>query len=203
LQELGRLLWFNNQLDAAEEATFRSIDLLPDNSEKFVVCQGHYILGDICRSKGETEKAIAHLKEALGIASSFNWHGQQFWILYSIAGLFCDQGRFDDAHTHIGHAKLHAVNDPYDLGSAMQLQARVWDKQGRLEEAKSEALCAVDVFEKLGAVEKLEDCRRFLQDIERKTKIPVTSGESDFDGKLPETVPLPTSSNSPSSARET
>ena len=203
LQELGRLLWFNKELDAAEEATSRSINLLPDSREKFVVCQGHYILGDICRSKGETENAIAHFKEALGIASSFNWHGQQFWILYSMARLFCDQGRFDDAHTHIGHAKLHAVNDPYDLGSAMELQARVWNKQGRFEEAKSQALCAVGVFEKLGAVKKLEDCRKFLQDIERKTKTPVTPGGSNFDGKLPETVPLPTSSNSPSSAWET
>jgi hypothetical protein len=115
----------------------------------------------------------------------------------------CGPKTADDAHTHIEHAKLHAVNDPYDLGSAMELQARVWDKQGRLEEAKSEALCAVGVFEKLGAVKKLGDCRKFLQDIEGKTKMPVTSGGSDFDGEFPETVLLPPPANSLSSARGT
>jgi tetratricopeptide (TPR) repeat protein len=192
LRRLAWLLWRDNQLDAAEEAAFRSIDLLPDNGEKFQVCQGHRVLGDIYRSKGETEEAIDHLEAALRIASSSNWHGQQFRIHYTLAALFCDQGRLDDAHTHIGRARLHTVNDTYSLGRAMELQARIWDKQGRVEEARCEALCAVGVFEKLGSAKELEGCRKFLQDIEGKMKTPVASGGSDLDGKLPEMVPLPT-----------
>jgi tetratricopeptide (TPR) repeat protein len=46
----------------------------------FRVCQCHRLLGDIHYSKGETEKAIDHFETALGIASSFNWHDQLFWI---------------------------------------------------------------------------------------------------------------------------
>jgi predicted negative regulator of RcsB-dependent stress response len=166
LRWLARLLHDNNQLDAAEEAASRSLDLIPDR-EQFSVCQGHHVLGDICCSKGETEKAIGHLEAALKIASSSNWHGEQLWTLHSLAGLFRDQGRFDDAHVYVERAKLHAVN-AYNMGRTMELKAGIWRKQGRLEEAKAEILCAIDVFIKLGAAKELEDCRKFLQSIERK-----------------------------------
>jgi hypothetical protein len=53
-----------------------------------------------------TKQAIDHYETALGIASSSNWHGEQFWILCSLAELFRDQGRFDDAHAHVERAKL-------------------------------------------------------------------------------------------------
>jgi tetratricopeptide (TPR) repeat protein len=202
LQQLARLLRRDNQLDAAEEAASRSIDLLPD-SDQFLVCQGRRALGEICRSKGETERAISHLEAALRIASSFNWDHQQFRTLYSLTELFYDQCRFDDADASVERAKSHAVHDAYDLGCAMELQARIWDKQGRLDEARSEALCAIGVFEKLGAAKKLEGCRNFLQDIEGKTKTLVTSSGLDVDGELPETVPLSTPVNFPSSAQET
>ena len=106
-------------------------------------------------SKGETGKAINHLEAALGIASSFNWHDEQFWILCSLAKLFRDQGRFDNAHAQVERAKSHTTNAAYLLGRAMQLQADIWHQQLRFEEAKSEALRAVDVFEDLGATKPL------------------------------------------------
>jgi tetratricopeptide (TPR) repeat protein len=166
LQKLAQLLHHDNQLDAAEEAASRSIDLLPD-SEQFLACQGHRALGDIHHSKGETEKAINHYETALGIATSSNWHDQQFWIHYALAGLSRDQSRFDDAHAHIDRAKSHAVNDAYNLGRAMELHAWIWYQQGGLGEAKSEALHAVDVYGKIGAVKDVEDCRKLLQKIEK------------------------------------
>jgi hypothetical protein len=49
----------------------------------------------------------------------------------------------------------------------MELQALIWYQQGRLEEAKSEALRAVDVYGKLGAAKDVEDCRELLQEIEK------------------------------------
>jgi tetratricopeptide (TPR) repeat protein len=191
------LLREDDQLDAAEEAASRSIDLLPD-TEQFEICQAHHCLGNIYRSKGKTEKAINHFETALGIADSFNWHSEQFWIHCFLAVLFHDQGRFGEAHAHIELAKSHAVN-AYFLGRAMELQARLWYYQGRLEEARSEALCAVGVYEKLGAAKDVEDCRNLLRNIEKRTKEPVASGGSDFDGELPETVRLPTSIDSLSS----
>jgi len=172
---LALLLLEDEQLDAAGEAVSRSINLL-DKGERFSVCGSHHLLGNIYRSKGEREKAIFHFEVALGIASSFNWHDHLFWIHDSLAQLFLDEDRFDDAHTHVEQAKSHVVNDTYFLGRAMGLQAMVWYKQGRLAEARSEASHAADVYEKLGAVQDLEDCRGFLRQIEGKMNNPVASG---------------------------
>jgi tetratricopeptide (TPR) repeat protein len=182
LQVLADLLQVDKQLDAAEAAASRSIDLLPDSAQ-IQVCQGHRALGEIYRSKDEAERAIDHFETALGIANSFNWHTEQFWIHCLLAKLFRDQGRFDKPHAHVEHAGSHAVSDPYLLGHAMQLVAGLWYIQGRLEEARSEALCAVGVFEKLGAANDMERCRILLQDIEERTKEPVTSSGSDSDGE--------------------
>ena len=74
----------------------------------------------------------------------------------------------------------------------MELQARVWWKERRLGEAKSEVLHAASVYEKIGAAKDAERCRTILRDIEQEMKGPITSGE------LLKTVPLPTSVDSPS-----
>jgi tetratricopeptide (TPR) repeat protein len=169
LQSLAWLLRDDDQLDAAEEAASRSIALLPD-SEQFRICQGHRVLGNICRSKDETEKAINHLETALGTASSFNWSGEMSWILYSLAELFRKHSRFDEANAHIERAKSHTGGDAYNLGRATELQAQIWYEQGRLEEAKSEASCAADVYGRIGAAADEEVCRELLQEIEEEER---------------------------------
>jgi tetratricopeptide (TPR) repeat protein len=194
LRWLAQLLLGDNQLDAAEDAASRSIDLIPAN-QQFEVCQGHRVLGDICCSKGEIEKAINHFEAALRIASSPNWHSEQFCTFLSLARLFHGQGRFDDAHVYVECAKLHAVN-AYDLGQTMELQAEILCEQGKFEEAEAEILRAIDVFMKLGAANDLEDCRKFLQYIKKGTIKPVTSGEF-------ETMLFPTPINSLSSVQGT
>ena len=196
LQQLTQLLSGDNQLDAAEKAISQSLNLLLDKGEQFWLCEGYRLLGEICHSKGETEKAINHYKTALEIASSSSWHAQQFWILYSLAKLYHEEGRFHDANAHIEHAKSHTANVPYLLGRVMEQQAHFWYREGRLEEAKSEVLCATGVYEKLGAAKDVEDCREFLQEIEdARTKL-ATSDRSDSTGKLPQVALLPTLVNS-------
>jgi tetratricopeptide (TPR) repeat protein len=197
LQQLAQLLSEDNQLDAAEKAACQSIDLLLDQDEQFRVCQGYRTLGDICHSKGEIEKAINHFKIALGIASSYSWYDQQIWILYSLAWLFLKEGRFNDTQTHIDLAKLHTVNDTYLLGVVMHLQANLWYSQYRFEEAKSEALCAVGIFEKLGAMVDVETCRKLLQQIGEEEGKPAASDGSDSSGQL-KVVKFPTPVNLPS-----
>jgi len=184
LQQLAWLLYADGQLDAAEQAAPQAIDLLSDKNNQSLVCDCHRILGLIYRAKGQTEKAIDHFEIALKIASPFNWHHHLFWNYYSLAELSFDEGRFDDAHANIERAKPHTINDPYNLGHAMELQARLWYKQHRFEEAKSEALRAVDVYEKLGAARDLERSRKTLQDIETATKSPFTSGGLHFDSAI-------------------
>ena len=195
-QSLAWLLHEDDQLDAAEEAALRATDLSGEGNQ-FLVCDCYCLLGNICGSKGETEKAMNHFEKALGIASTFNWHNSLLRINYSLARLFFSEKRIDDAHAHVERAKSHAINHPYYLGCAMELQARFWLQECKLEEAKSEVLGAIDVSERLGAARDLECCRVILRDIEKETEKPVTSGE------LLESVPLPTSVNSPFSARGT
>jgi hypothetical protein len=48
----------------------------------------------------------------------------------------------------------------------MVQQAWIWNQQGRLKEAKTEALLALEIFEKLGSTSDLEWCRNFLGEIE-------------------------------------
>ena len=200
---LAMLLQSDKQLDAAKEAASRAIDLLSEIDDQFLLCRSHYALGDIYRSKGETGKAIHHFEVALGIASSFGWYNQLFWINYSLACLFVDGGRFDDAQAHVDRAKSHAVDDTYTLGRAMHLQACVWYYQHRLEEARSEALRAADIYERLGATVDLEHCRTLLRFIEETLDRPVASGQSGFNCKLPQILRFPAPINFPFQARGT
>ena len=175
LINLALLLCDDKQLDAAEETAIHAIDLLSEKRQQFKLCLCHRVLGRIYRSKGEIEKANYHSEVALRIASPFDWYGQLFQIHYDLARLFLDQGRFEDAYTHVELAKLHTANNVYNLGYAMKLQATFWYNKHRLEEAKSEATCAIEVFEKLGAAKDAETCRKFLQRIDEETNSLVVS----------------------------
>jgi len=117
----SQLLYTDNQLEAAEGAASKAINLLSNKGDQFLVCQYHHILGNIYFSKGKVEAAIDHLRIALRIASSFNWHNQLFWSHYSLAQLFYSQSRFNDVHPHIGYAKSHVVNNTYNLGCVIEL----------------------------------------------------------------------------------
>jgi len=78
----------------------------------------------------------------------------------------------------------------------MELQAYFWYQQDKLEQAKSEALRAVDIYEKLGAAQDVEGCRQLLQRIDEELNSSVASDESDDYGKLLETVLFVVSINS-------
>ena len=168
LIDLAWLLCDANQLYAAEKAGSRAIALLPERGEELWVCEAHHALGNIYRTKGETTRAIYHLEIALGIASSLNTVEEQFWVNFTLADAFSEERKFGDAQTHVEHAKSLAVNNTYLLARASLLQARVWFAQDMLGEAKSEALSALDVFEKLGAGSNSEFVRWFLEKIDAR-----------------------------------
>jgi len=185
LANLALLFNSNRQFDAAEEAASRAIDLFSEKGDQSLLIRPHRILGIIYESKGETEKAIHHLETALGIASFSNRDYQLFSVHISLAWLFKGGGRFDEAQTHIERAKLHAVNSTYDLGLAMALQAQLWYRRDRVEEARSEVLRAVEIFEKFGAAGMVGICGDLLYDIERETTKPVNpDDESSGYGEL-------------------
>jgi len=197
LNHLARLLHQNKELDAAEEAASRAIDLVSEKGEQYLVCGSHRVLGNICHSKGEIEKAINHFETVLKIASSSNWKDELFWAHCGLAQLFLKEGRLNDMHDHLERAKAHVVNDAYKLGRTMELQTRLCYAQHRLEEARSEASRAADVYEKLGAVQDLERCRKLLQRIEEEMNKPVASGHLDFNREFLQIVLLRVRINSP------
>ena len=175
----GRAICWNNlawsflgdeQLVAAEDAAFHAINLIPENGQGFLACESHRVLGGIYRFKRKKKKAIHHFEAALGIASAFNWQSQLFWIHYSLARLFLDGNRLEDANAHIEQAKLHTVEDIYRLGRAMEVQSRIWCRQRSLADAAAETLRAVEIFQKLGAAKEVGDCMELLQKIERANK---------------------------------
>ena len=178
LTDLARSLLGDGQLGAAENVALRTIDLLPKKGQEFLLCRSHCVLGEVHGRKGEKEKAIARFERALRIASPFNWQYQLFRIHYNLAQLFLTEDELGDANAHIEHTKSHAVDDTYLLGLAMELQALVWYRQCRLEDARCEALGALEIFEKLRAVQGLERCRKVLRTIERATQNRAISGES-------------------------
>jgi len=169
-QRLTRLLHSDDQLDAAEAAISRTNDLLPDKGEEYRFCQCYRVLGDIYCSKGETERAINYFETVLRVITSPSWHGQLYFNHYSLAWLFFfGEKRFDDAHAHIERVKSHATHDPYKLGDAMLL-AEFWYEECKFAKAKPEALCAADVYERVGASEDVEACRAILREIDEATK---------------------------------
>jgi tetratricopeptide (TPR) repeat protein len=189
--DLAWLFLGANQLDAAEDVASRAIELAPEKGQELEVCRLHRVLGNVYRSKGEKKKAIHHSETAIRIGSPFNWHEELCWAHFCLALLFCDEGEFDDANAHTERLKFHAANDAYKLGRAMEMQASVWYRQFRLEEAKSEILHALEILEKLGAASNAKTCRALLQEIE----LAIKNRPTHFQGKPPHTVPSPTPVN--------
>jgi tetratricopeptide (TPR) repeat protein len=165
--DLAWLLLDDEQLDAAEKVASHAIDLTPEADQEIIVCRLHRVLGTIFQYKGEKKKAIHHLKTAIAIVSPLNVHDELFWTYLGLAMLFRDDGEFDVASAHTEQAKLHSANEVLKLGRAMQMQAGIWYRQRRLEEAKSEASHAVGILEKLGASRDAGNCRELLQAVEQ------------------------------------
>ena len=186
LIDLGQLLHADNQLEAAVETASRGISLFSERGQEFLVCQSHRALGNIYCSKGEREKAIHHFEVALGIASSFNWNIQLFWTHFSLSSLFLGEGSTEDAYIQLEKAKLYADDrtNPCLQGRAILLQARIQYLERRLEDASSDALRALEIFEKLGATKFIGDCRTLLRQIEEGGMTQAVSGSDSASRKL-------------------
>jgi len=57
----------------------------------------------------------------------------------------------------------------------MELRAEILYEQHRFEEARSEALCAADIYDELGAAKDVGECRELLRKIEKELDTPVAS----------------------------
>ena len=172
LHILAQSLERDGQLDAAEEAVVKAISLLPEKGQEGYVRASHEILAGIYQSKGERGKAIYHYEVALGIASALKQRDFLFWIYYSLAGVFLEEDGFDKAQVHLEQAKTYALNNQYQLGLAVLLQAQILYRRRRLDDAASEAQRAKGIFEQLGNSQDLERCNALLQRIGKATVSP-------------------------------
>ena len=170
LTDLAWLLHKDGKFEAAVEAASLAISLLPEKGEQHRVCQGHRALGEIYSSGDDIEKAVHHFEVALGVAFSLNMTAELYWNHYSLANLFSTKGKFDEAQPHIERAKLYAANDGYLLARISWVQAWCWGERCMFEEARSEALRALSVFEKLGAANDAERIKRYLERIDRDAR---------------------------------
>ena len=175
-ERLSGLLLDDNQLESAEDTAFRAINLIPEGDDDYVVCLSNGVLGKISRSKGEKEKAIHPLKKSLEVATRSELQGRLFFTVHrELALLYLDEHDFEDAHAHVKRAKSHATANRYHLGLAMEVQANILYRQRRLEDTKSEALGALEIFEKLGVAKEAECCRDLLRKTEEEIKSQSTS----------------------------
>jgi len=179
----------DNQLDAAEEAASHAINLISEKGEQLCAC--HHLLGITYQAKNEFEKGIHHCKVALTIASPLNLFSFLADVHISMAQLFFYQDMFDDANAHIAQAKLDAINgnEAHTLAQIMAFQASAWYEQHRLEEAKSEALRAVDALKKCEAADDVENVMELLRKIDHDSRENVTPRELDNNGEVLATVP--------------
>ena len=167
---LAWLLFDNKQLGAAKDAASRATSLASRTGQEYLLCDLYRVLGKIHEAEGEEEEAIYTFWEALRTASSFGWRDEQFWAHLDLADLFFDKNGFDHANIHVKQAKLYARDRTYHLGRATKLQADIWYREGRLEDAKSEALGALGIFEKLEEATAVWYCWDLLHTIERATE---------------------------------
>ena len=161
LGNLALLLLWKEQLNAAEEMALRAIDLLPKEGEQYRVHYCHRVLGITYQYKGETEKAVHHMEIALRIASALNQAGNLCWAHAILAQLFIDQGRLSDAQIHLEHAKTLAPDRTYLLACVSLQRATLWYRQDMFGEAKTEALVALGVFERLGISKTVGPLKHF------------------------------------------
>ena len=162
---LASLLCDDKQLDAAEEAATRAVEL-SENRDQYQLSRSHKALGLVHQSKGNREKAIDHLEASLRIASALNSHDALSRSHLCLVELYIQEGRLNDARSHVEHAKSYAGNDMFLLGCVFHESARVLYYQHRPEEAKSEASRALVIVEELGVTSLVVEIRELLEKVE-------------------------------------
>jgi tetratricopeptide (TPR) repeat protein len=104
LIRLGRLLCEDKQFDAAEEAAFRAINLLPEKGEQYRVCESHRLLGEIYQSKGEYREGNSPFRASHRNCVPFQLARYLFWIHYALAGCYFVTKAGSTTHTLTSNA---------------------------------------------------------------------------------------------------
>jgi len=192
LRHLASLLAQDGQVDAAEEAVSRAANLSSDVPSQHQLYSHHYTLGCIYDARGEMEVAINHYEKAFKTISSLNLPYVQVLSLRCLVIALIKVARFDDARVYLERLKSNGTNDPYSMCLAVTIQIHDLCRQGRFEEARSEASRIIGVFEKIGASGfSVKLSKELFQRIEEEMNKRGTD-----EGELLRTVPPLASTNS-------
>ena len=104
--------------------------------------------------------AINHFDAALGIATSLNSQEAQAAALSYFVVLLSGEEKFYDAQVYI--ERIKAVGNPSNLGAVTLIQASLWMKQGRFEEAKFELSRVIGAHEEIGVSMFILGCLKDL-----------------------------------------
>jgi hypothetical protein len=129
------------------------------------------------RARGRRQFTIS--RQLLGSHQLSTGPINPFGFIMPWHGYFGDEDEFDDANTHIEQAKSNTDDGSYYRGLATEMQAGIFYRQFRLEEAKSEILHAMEIYKKLGAANDVGDCKELLRKIERTRAGRPVSGKPD------------------------
>ena len=129
--------WFNRILGRSQSLQTRCHhrrSCIP--SDRFLVCKGGRVLGDICHSRDKADKAISHLEMALRVASSSNWYYQLFWIDYTWRSYFPSKAYLTGARSHrtcqVGHDQYCTLPKPRDVAGGGVLVSATQVSRGNL-----------------------------------------------------------------------
>ena len=110
--------------------------------------------------------------------------------------VFHDNKMFDDANTRVEQVELRAADNLDCLAWVIEMHSTIWHLQRKLEDAKSEALGALEIFGNLRAATGTKRCSDFLRKIEQAMENHSTAVRNR--GELLEITLDPTPANFPS-----
>ena len=167
LIKLASFLRQDEQFDAAVEAASRAM-VLSENGDQLHLCKCHDALTAIYQSTGNMKKVIYHYEASLRIASLISPRNPLLKGHFALARLYFEEGQLDEARGRLEFVKSRAGNSTLSLGRAFLLNAHILHRQRGFEEAKSDASCAADIFEKLGIMDYAEQTREVVGWIEKR-----------------------------------
>ena len=136
-----------NRLDDAEKCANQAIALADGliSTTDYVSLENLRVsLFTMYSHRGDTEKAIFHAEASIGETSS---RSSRFLSHLNLAMIHITERRLGDAETHLEHAGSLAVNGSSEPSTVALLRARLLVVQGKLGEARSEALRGPDLLE--------------------------------------------------------
>ena len=180
LNILASLSYEDEQLDAAEEAVSCAISqpILP--APQFSLQMRH-----------ETEVIQVVVRAGVGafdvivcVVESAFVQEQSRQAIMNPKQLVVPAERGGDSESHLEMSRLLPLALGFIYVAKNMMRSFLGPSLREKIEARSEALRAIDAYEKLGAAQDLERCRRILREIEEEMKKPVVSDESTDVGEL-------------------